>query len=69
MRLWQKANGTGHLVPGAGLKLHCSIKGLPGRPGAGVGHDKRFYKQDKDLSKFREWCGDVEAYRGFIKGL
>ena len=69
MRLWVKANGTGHLVPGADKKLHCSIKGLPGRPGAGVGHDKRFYKQDKDLSKFREWCGDVEAYRGFIKGL
>jgi hypothetical protein len=67
MRLWKNCNGQGHLVPGADMKLHCSIKGLPGRPGAGVGHDKRYYTPDKDLTKFREWCGDVEAYRGFIK--
>ena len=67
LRLWKNCKGQGHLIPGDGLKLHCSIKGMPGRPGAGVGHDKRFYKHDKDLSKFHEWCGDVEAYRDFIK--
>ena len=68
LRLWKNCNGNGHLITGEGLKLHCSIKGMPGRPGAGVGHDKRFYTVDPDLIKFNEWCGDVEAYRGFIKG-
>jgi len=68
LRLWKNCHGQGHLIPGDGRQLHCSIKGMPGRPGAGVGHDKRFYTPDNDLSKFREWCGDVEAYRGFIKG-
>jgi len=67
MRLWARANGNSRLVPGADMQLHCSIKGMPGRGGAGVGHDKRFYTPDKDLTKFQEWCDDVEAYRGFIK--
>jgi hypothetical protein len=69
MRIWKKANGRAHLVAGADKKLHCSIKGLPGRKGAGVGHDKKYYTKDKNLTKFREWCGDVEAYGEFIKGL
>ena len=36
LRLWWDHNGgKGHLIPGADKRLHCAIKGLPGRPGAG----------------------------------
>lgn len=70
LRLWEKASGSGYLVPGEDLQLHCSIKGLPGRPGQSIGHEKRHFRQDdENLTVFHQWCGDVEAYRGFIKGL
>jgi hypothetical protein len=49
---------------------HCvGIKGLPGRPGIGVGHrpeGESDWKQDPDLSVLKIWVGkeDAEAYYG-----
>ena len=67
-RIWFVLAGKtrGHLIPGEGRQLHCSIKGMPGRPGAGCGHDRINYTVDPVLVKFREWCGDVEAYRDYL---
>jgi hypothetical protein len=47
------------------------IKGLPGRPGIGVGHrpDERpgQWTADPELTVLREWIGeDVELYREFL---
>lgn len=54
------------LFPPSGA--HVSIKGLPGRPGIGVGHQplSQGWKTDADLSVLRSWIGeDVELYRSF----
>jgi hypothetical protein len=66
-RLWQ--------MPQRRLLLNIGrcvgMKGLPGRPGIGVGHrpDTRRgeWTEDKDLAVLREWIGDdVEMYREFL---
>ena len=58
---------TGHLIPGEGKYLHCSMKEMPGRPGAGCGHNKQGYIRDNELIQFKKWCLDVEAYRPYLK--
>jgi hypothetical protein len=51
------------LVDGRGLNLHCSIKGMPGRRGAGVGHVDKKYTRDSQCEKLRLWCGkDADVY-------
>ena len=58
--LWQ-AHSDKHLFQGEGV---VGIKGLPGRPGIGMGHDKKFNgKPDPQLKVLRSWIGvDVGAY-------
>ena len=58
--LWQ-AHSDKHLFSGDGV---VGIKGLPGRPGIGVGHDRKFNgKPDPHLKVLRSWIGeDIGAY-------
>lgn len=63
---WEQSGGKGHLISGADRQLHCAIKGLPGRAGAGCAHDKKDYTRDPDLRKFREWCGGWAAYHDYF---
>ena len=75
LRLWFRKNHAGDniksprgfLIPGEDKQLHCSIKGMPGRAGAGCGHDRRYYTCDSDLTKLHEWCTEVEAYRTYLE--
>jgi len=60
LRLWK--NNTGLLKNGRDLKLHCSIKGMPGRENAGIGGLIQYYKLDKDYLKLVQWCDDAEVY-------
>ena len=64
---YQEGQTTGHLVPGHGKYLHCSMKGMPGRSGAGCGHDNWGYIRDNDLDQLKRWCLDVDAYLPFVK--
>jgi hypothetical protein len=67
LRLWWNHNqGRGFLLPGADRRLHCAIKGLPGRAGAGCAHERRLFQVDSDLKKFREWCDDPDIYLNII---
>jgi hypothetical protein len=50
------------------------MKGLPGRPGLGIGHRPAEgghpWQADPDLAQLREWIGDdVDAYRPFSPEL
>lgn len=57
-QLWRSHQG--HLVD---TDQVIGIKGLPGRPGIGVGHKMNNGKPDQDLGKLRGWIGnDVTAY-------
>lgn len=68
-QLWQCATGGRTLTGG---QAECvGIKGLPGRPGIGVGHrpDSRpaEWTADPELTVLKEWIGeDVELYREFL---
>lgn len=53
-RLWRQFDGEKRLLSGRHV---VSIKGMPGRPGIGVGHQDRFGKPDTG-NKLREWAGD-----------
>ena len=48
------------------LRIHCSLKGLPGRHGMGVGHKIGWghYKSDREYSVLRKWIGakNVQSY-------
>lgn len=47
-------------------KACISIKGMPGRPGAGSLHEKAFDNEDPDLSVLRSWIGaDYKNYARF----
>lgn len=53
-KLWREYPGRRKLLP---TKNVVGVKGLPGRPGIGVGHKKSFGRvAGKDL--FRRWVGD-----------
>jgi len=52
--------------------LYVGIKGLPGRPGIGSGHNPRgYYKHDTpDRAMLRKWIGagrDLESYMGLCR--
>jgi hypothetical protein len=62
---WNNSLGRSLLTPGAGKRLHVSIKAMPGRPGAGIGHDKQNFIPDAGYEVFKTWCDDWEVYRDF----
>jgi hypothetical protein len=64
LRLWKwYGRGLGYLFSQGGKGIHCGMKGLPGRPGIGTGHNprNRRYRSDEDYAKLREWIGDEGA--------
>lgn len=69
-RLWQRA-GNRSLRVGLPTGRVVGMKGLPGRPGIGIGHrpDSRpqEWTADPELKVLREWIGsDIELYREFL---
>ena len=65
VRLWQRAPEV--RVLSSPLNFECiGMKGLPGRPGIGIGHhsERGAWNADTGLSWLTGWIGkDVEAYR------
>lgn len=59
----------GAIFPPSGL--HCGMKGMPGRPGIGTGHQpSRGWDNDRDLVTLGLWLGeDAEQYRGFANWI
>lgn len=46
-----------------GLDLAIGVKGLPGRPGIGIGHKQKFLiEPDKDMSMLKKWMGNDYMY-------
>jgi hypothetical protein len=70
LRIWRAYGNMGRLVAGRTLGMHCSMKGLPGRAGAGVGHKKRtgYYMPDLTYTKLRQWCKDADIYIAMMEG-
>ena len=64
IRLWGMFNG----IKMIDSRLYCvGIKGMPGRPGIGIGHNpsrnRNDWKSDQDLTVLRSWIGnDVSLY-------
>jgi hypothetical protein len=63
---WESVNGSGCVHDDNTV---VGIKGLPGRPGLGMGHrpnfNKRNWARDPGHEKLREWIGsDADLYRG-----
>lgn len=52
--LWKQFDGNRWLMDTHNV---IGIKGLPGRPGVGVGHKKNFGNKDR-TNKLRKWAGD-----------
>jgi len=61
--LWQSFVGVKRLLNTANV---VGIKGLPGRPGIGVGHRRNFGRPD-DGSVLREWIGDLAHNYGIFR--
>lgn len=51
LALWRGWSGPRKLLPSGGL--HVSIKGMPGKPGIGIGHRADMGAYDEDLDIFR----------------
>lgn len=65
--LWQTDDIEKAVLPGRGLVV--GIKGMPGRPGIGIGHrdDMAMTRDDAVLSQLYQWVGDdVDAYRQYV---
>lgn len=51
----------------ADKQLSIGIKGMPGRKGIGIGHDRKDYFIDPKSVKLEGWIGeDIELYRPFL---
>ena len=63
IELWKRAAGRGR-VNEPGVVRCVGVKGLPGRPGIGVGHRADFGTPDRDREMLRQWVGleDAEVY-------
>lgn len=65
-RLWRRARNR-YLGDWGGV---VGLKGLPGRPGIGMGHrpdTQPGWEADPDLVKLREWLGeDIALYKEFL---
>lgn len=75
MRLWSAGRQHGFLFSDTEdkLQLHCSLKGLKGRPGIGSGHNKNssYYETDENYSQLIKWVGEENAkiYIDHVKGM
>jgi hypothetical protein len=72
LRLWQKAmsQDRGYLFQDKDTSLYLGIKGLPGRPGIGMGHNIATYKTfDHNRSTLKKLThGDSKVYVDVIDG-
>lgn len=69
--VWQRARPRGRaFVFRDKAPLYVGIKGLPGRPGIGRGHDARIYRLHDPARKIlRQWMPrDYQAYLDILKG-
>lgn len=66
VNFWRSMHGPRYLLPTTTLTV--GIKGVPGRPGLGIGHnpaDSNWQKDTDKLDQLKRWIGeDVEFYRG-----
>ena len=71
LRMWWSKELEDHrkvLMPSMKNKLFVGFKAMPGRVGAGVGHDGQFYTPDSpDFRVLHDWCQDAKAYIQWIK--
>jgi hypothetical protein len=66
VRLWQECRQASQVL--TPTELSVGIKGLPGRPGIGIGHrpdrSPKNWKADPKLTVFRDWLGtDADLYK------
>lgn len=73
MQLWKrvKGSGRGFIFFDGIIPLYVGIKGLPGRPGIGVGHnpDSKFYRQfSRDTSRkiLKQWIYNKDDYNTYM---
>jgi hypothetical protein len=70
IRMWRNAHRRGFLFIDE-PPLYLGIKGLPGRPGIGIGHDeKRYLEFDTPMrDRLKEWVpGDYQTYLDILEG-
>lgn len=69
VELWQQAHRQGKsCAMFTDVNLCIGIKGMPGRPGIGVGHSRQGYLADPNLDIMRKWLGsDVDSYLPFVR--
>jgi len=73
MRIWKKADGRGYLYDDTVSSLYLGIKGLPGRPGIGQGHNPNLYRgysmDTLDRAKLKTWIPkDYQIYMDILNG-
>ena len=73
MKLWQRAlpEGRGYLFADGRNSLYAGIKGLPGRPGIGQGHNPAMYGASIDKSReiLKKWIPrDYKVYEAVLSG-
>ena len=71
IRLWQAARNQGVLYWDKGNPIYLGIKGLPGRPGIGLGHSETLYRRadSPDRSILKQWVPqDWQIYMDVLSG-
>ncbi len=69
IELWQNAHRRGvPCVMFSDVNLCIGMKGMPGRPGIGVGHTKEGFIPDNDLVILKKWLKeDASIYLPFVR--
>jgi hypothetical protein len=70
IRLWRAIGSRGFLFGDERGSLYLGIKGLPGRPGIGMGHNPKMYRcTDPHRSILRQYTGaDSQIYFDILSG-
>ena len=70
IRLWRSIGKRGYLFGDEQSSLYLGIKGLPGRPGIGLGHNPRMYRAiDPHRAILRQFTGtDSRIYLDILNG-
>jgi hypothetical protein len=70
IRLWRAIGARGHLFGDESASLYLGIKGLPGRPGIGQGHNPKMYRAvDHTRAVLRQFTGaDAQIYFDILSG-
>lgn len=70
IRLWRAGASRGYLFGDERASLYLGIKGLPGRPGIGQGHNPKMYRaSDPHRTILRQYTGaDARIYLDVLSG-